>query len=198
MMELSYIEQNLLSLIVLQKSKDKIHEQVIFNKKVQKSSVLMILNLVNKTIILTQRAKDLSRHKNEISFPGGKYDALDNSLLETATRETKEEIGLIIPRKQVISQLMKTYTLSGYEVYPYIAFLNTTPKFIINKNEVQNIVEIPFKIFLNLKNYKKFSFLHKNKIRNTIAIKYKNYFIWGLTAVLLHDLSKRIALDNSE
>ena len=197
-MKLSYIEQNLLSLIVLQKSQDNVNEQVIFNKEVHKSSVLIILNLVNKTIILTQRAKSLSRHKNEISFPGGKYDALDNSLIETATRETEEEIGLIIPRKQVISKLRKTYTLSGYEVYPYIAFLNTTPKFIINKKEVQNIVEIPFKIFLNFKNYKKFSFLHKNEIKNTIAIKYKNYFIWGLTAVLLHDLSKRIASNNSE
>ena len=197
-MKLRYIEQNLLSLIVLQKSQENINEQVIFNEDVHKSSVLIILNLVNKTIILTQRAKSLSRHKNEISFPGGRYDALDNSLIETATRETEEEIGLIIPRKQVISKLRKTYTLSGYEVYPYIAFLNTTPKFIINKSEVQNIVEIPFKIFLNLKNYKKFSFLHKNKIRNTIAIKYKNYFIWGLTAVLLHDLSKRITLNNSE
>ena len=160
--------------------------------------MLIILNLVNKTIILTQRAKSLSRHKNEISFPGGRYDALDNSLIETATRETEEEIGLIIPRKQVISKLSKTYTLSGYEVYPYIAFLNTTPKFIINKSEVQNIVEIPFKVFLNFKNYKKFSFLHKNEIKNTIAIKYKNYFIWGLTAVLLHDLSKRITSNNSE
>ena len=197
-MKLRYIEQNLLSLIVLQKSQDNINEQVIFNNDVHKSSVLIILNLVNKTIILTQRAKSLSRHKNEISFPGGKYDALDNSLIETATRETEEEIGLIIPRKQVISKLRKTYTLSGYEVYPYIAFLNTTPKFIINKSEVQNIVEIPFKIFLNFKNYKKFSFLHKNEIKNTIAIKYKNYFIWGLTAVLLHDLSKRISSNNSE
>ena len=197
-MKLRYIEQNLLSLIVLQKSQDNINEQVIFNKDVHKSSVLIILNLVNKTIILTQRAKSLSRHKNEISFPGGKYDALDNSLIETATRETEEEIGLIIPRKQVISKLRKTYTLSGYEVYPYIAFLNTTPKFIINKKEVQNIVEIPFKVFLNFNNYKKFSFLHKNEIKNTIAIKYKNYFIWGLTAVLLHDLSQRIASNNSE
>ena len=68
-MKLSYIEQNLLSLIVLQKSQDNINEQVIFNKHVHKSSVLIILNLVNKTIILTQRAKSLSRHKNEISFP---------------------------------------------------------------------------------------------------------------------------------
>ncbi|ASK78628.1 hypothetical protein CF386_06230 [Paraphotobacterium marinum] len=197
-MKLSYIEQNLLSLIVLQKSQDNVNDQVIFNKEVHKSSVLIILNLVNKTIILTQRAKGLSRHKNEISFPGGRYDALDNSLIETATRETEEEIGLIIPRKQVISKLSKTYTLSGYEVYPYIAFLNTTPKFIINKSEVQNIVEIPFKIFLNFENYKKFSFLYKNKIKNTLAIKFKNYFIWGLTAVLLHDLSKRISSNSSE
>ena len=62
-MKLRYIEQNLLSLIVLQKSQDNINEQVIFNKDVHKSSVLIILNLVNKTIILTQRAKSLSRHK---------------------------------------------------------------------------------------------------------------------------------------
>ena len=50
-------------------------------------------------IILTKRSSNLRSHANEISFPGGKYANEDNSLIETAIRETKEEIGIDIMRE---------------------------------------------------------------------------------------------------
>ena len=52
-----------------------------------------IIGTREPSLVFTVRSSDLSRHAGEISFPGGLQDGTE-SLLETALRETAEEIGL--------------------------------------------------------------------------------------------------------
>ena len=58
------------------------------------ASVLIIIYGDNPTIIMTEKPKSMKFHAGEISFPGGKFDSSDSDLLDTALRETSEEIGL--------------------------------------------------------------------------------------------------------
>ena len=62
---------------------------------------------------MTEKPKDLKVHAGEISFPGGKPEESDKDLLDTALRETEEEIGLHILRDQVIGQLEPVTTLNS-------------------------------------------------------------------------------------
>ncbi len=49
-------------------------------------------------VVLTRRRADLRRHAGEISFPGGRRDPEDATLMDTALREAEEEIGLLARR----------------------------------------------------------------------------------------------------
>ncbi len=72
--------------------------------------------------MLTRRRADLRRHAGEISFPGGRRDAEDANLADTALREAEEEIGL--PRAQVslLGELPQTSTFAtNYVIHPFVA-----------------------------------------------------------------------------
>ena len=86
--------------------------------------VLIIIHCKNMIphVLLTRRSSNLKSHTGEISFPGGQYSsAQDLSLLDTALRETKEEVGLSFRLKDILGQLESVYTLtSNYSIVPFI------------------------------------------------------------------------------
>ncbi len=69
------------------------------------ASVLVLIYGKEPIVVMTEKPKHMKFHAGEISFPGGKLDVNDSDLLQTALRETIEEIGLVISREQVIGQL---------------------------------------------------------------------------------------------
>ena len=77
------------------------------------ASVLVVIYGEEPLVVMTEKPKHMKFHAGEISFPGGKLDANDSDLLQTALRETTEEIGLIISRDQVIGQLEPVVTLNS-------------------------------------------------------------------------------------
>ncbi|MGI0038041.1 MAG: NUDIX hydrolase, partial [Nitrososphaera sp.] len=68
------------------------------------SAVLVIIHYHHDSphILLTKRSSLLKMHSGEISFPGGRFVKEDGTLLSTALRETKEEIGITFPPEQII------------------------------------------------------------------------------------------------
>ena len=77
------------------------------------ASVLIVIYGKEPIILMTEKAKTLKVHAGEISFPGGKWCEKDEDLLETAIRETEEELDLQISRKQIIGQLDPVVTLNS-------------------------------------------------------------------------------------
>ena len=69
------------------------------------ASVLVVIYDSSPKIIMTEKPQSMKLHAGEISFPGGKLDPMDSDLLDTALRETNEEIGLHISRGQILGQL---------------------------------------------------------------------------------------------
>jgi 8-oxo-dGTP pyrophosphatase MutT (NUDIX family) len=75
-------------------------------------------------VVLTRRRADLRRHAGEISFPGGRQDPEDSTLLDTALRETEEEIGLARKHVHVVGALEPTSTfVTNYAIHPFVALL---------------------------------------------------------------------------
>jgi 8-oxo-dGTP pyrophosphatase MutT (NUDIX family) len=64
-------------------------------------------------------------HGGQIAFPGGKRDPEDETMLDTALREVREELGLIVERNDVLAELpMEQTRTNGYRVFPYLARIN--------------------------------------------------------------------------
>ena len=93
------------------------------------ASVLVVVYGQDPCIIMTKKSKHMRIHAGEVSFPGGKMDG-DSDLLQTALRETGEEIGLTLPtsKAQVTGQLEPVVTLnSGFLILPFVSVVDNIP-----------------------------------------------------------------------
>ena len=140
-------------------------------------------------VLLTKRASHLTHHPGQISFPGGKVEPNDRSMIATALRETEEEIGLKSKDIQVLGQLTSYQTISGYEITPIVAFARKNDNYQFDDNEVAEVFHVPLSHFLLREHHIKVPFYHKGKSHNVHFMPYQEYNIWGATAAILHDLS---------
>ena len=80
-------------------------------------------------------------HPNEISFPGGKTEPRDESFLDTALRETHEEIGLPRERIRVLAELEPVETrATGFRIYPFLGAIDPTD-WVVDHNEVAEVID---------------------------------------------------------
>ena len=151
------------------------------------SSVLIIFHFTDckPKIILTKRSSLLKYHKNEISFPGGTFKETDSSLLNTALRETKEEIGLNIHSNEILGSFHTVRTLtSNFAIIPFVTFQDSIRKTKILIDEVSEVLDIPvFDLFKGLNN----NFNYKN-FSDSYAFRYNSEIIWGATARILKQI----------
>ncbi len=155
------------------------------------SSVLILFypaeDLLKTVFIL--RPKYDGIHSGQISFPGGKKESDDPTLVETALRESKEEINIEPSTVKVLGTLTELYIPpSNYIVLPVVGCTDKKPDFIADKNEVDKIIETDLESLFDKK-------LIKEKMidasgHRIIAPYYdlKGYVLWGATAMILTEL----------
>ena len=150
------------------------------------ASVLVIIYGDEPIVIMTEKPKHMKFHAGEISFPGGKLDVDDSDLLETALRETSEEIGLTISKEQVIGQLKPVITLnSGFLILPFVSIVDKIPTLAANA-EVENIFHIPLESFL--KTMANDPDPSHNLIQEMYTFEYQNQIVWGASARILKQI----------
>jgi len=174
----------------LQQLKDAFSDKILPEAKQDGTSKLAAVMIViygsEPKIIMTERPKSMNQHAGEISFPGGKWKDDDNDLLETAIRETKEEIDLDIRRNQVIGQLAPVTTLnSGFKITGFISILDDIPK--LNSNaEIETIFQIPITSFL--KTLADDTDPNHRSIQEMFILTHNNKIIWGASARMLKQM----------
>ena len=143
-------------------------------------------------LILIHRTDRGTRHRGEISFPGGKYEyQTDKTLLETALRETEEEIGVPRNNIKILGCLDDFPTMTKYIITPFIAIMSRDQKLVKEDTEVRTILKIPIDFFIKKENFReqaidigghKFPIFYFNYIDNE---SHKKYTIWGATAYMI-------------
>ena len=156
------------------------------------ASVLVVIYGKEPYVLMTEKPKHLKFHAGEISFPGGKLDKTDSDLLETALRETREEIGLNIPREKVIGQLKPVTTLnSGFTIIPFVAIVDSISKLTANA-EVEKIFEIPLKPFL--KTMADDPDPNHHSIQEMFIFSFEDKIVWGASARVLNQIVKLLKI----
>ena len=158
--------------------------------KYRLASVLVVIYGKDPVVVMTEKPKHMKFHAGEISFPGGKLDSNDSDLLDTALRETSEEIGLTISRDQVIGQLDPVVTLnSGFLILPFVSVVDEIPALSANA-EVEKIFHIPLDSFLDtMANDPDPS---HNIIQEMFIFEYQKQIVWGASARILKQMHSRL------
>ena len=140
------------------------------------------------TILLTQRTDHLYDHAGQISFPGGRREAHDESPAATALRETFEEIGLPHSLVEVLGALPEYTTVTGYRVTPVVGLVTPPPAFKLDAFEVAEAFEVPLTFFLDPGNHQRNTLQYQGRTRHYYAMPYEQRYIWGATAGMLMNL----------
>ena len=158
------------------------------------ASVLIIIYGESPFVIMTKKASNLKVHAGEIAFPGGKWCEKDQDLLETAIRETKEELCLDVSREHVIGQLDSVITLnSRYMITPFIAILDTISSLTAN-SEVESILHIPLIPFLNTMDEDDLP--EHRSIKEMYTFTFEKHNVWGASARMLKQINTLLSKKN--
>lgn len=157
------------------------------------SAVLVILYNRHRQphVLLSQRSEDLRQHAGEISFPGGTPEPKDTSLLETALRETREELDLDIPKSLILGLLPQVQTLTGFNISPFVTLVDPLPPYRKNPDEVQKVLEIPLRPLLSTHHPE----MGYPPNKQMVAYWFLEHRVWGATAKILN-LIRRLDSDH--
>ncbi len=156
------------------------------------ASVLMPLVMRDDgvSMLLTQRTAHLHDHAGQVSLPGGRVDASDQSAIETALRETEEEVGLHRRHIEVLGTLPDYFTGTGFCVTPVVALVQPPFDLRADPFEVAEIFEVPLSFLMNGMHHQRRTFEFPGGVgrRTFYAMPYERFFIWGATAGMLRNL----------
>jgi 8-oxo-dGTP pyrophosphatase MutT (NUDIX family) len=139
------------------------------------------------SLLLTQRTAHLSAHGGQISFPGGRVEKHDSSPVDTALRETEEEIGLARRHIETVGSLPDYLTTSGFRVTPVVSLIRPPFDLKRDEGEVAEIFEVPLVHLMDPGNHQTRSIDLETGTRTFYSMPYDRHFIWGATAGMLRN-----------
>jgi 8-oxo-dGTP pyrophosphatase MutT (NUDIX family) len=142
-------------------------------------------------VVLTRRRADLRRHAGEISFPGGRRDPGDATLIDTALREAEEEIGLPRGDVQVLGELPSTSTFAtNYLIQPFVGRIAASRRWRPSPREVDAVLELPVSALREGRTRTRLQ--RRGFTFETDAYIVGEHVIWGATARILEHLLERL------
>lgn len=179
------------SLLIIPQLRERLRYYRPSPGKVDAAVLVPVTDESTPHIILTRRASHMSSHAGEVAFPGGKCDSTDASIIATALRESREEIGLPEDQVQVIGELDVFTSKVGLKVQPIIGMVPHDLRLVPNPGEIESIFRVPVEFFLN----EQVSYTHNFRFMGQDIVvpsfNFGDYVIWGLTAFMIVDLMKR-------
>ncbi len=155
--------------------------------------VPLLLDPEGVEIVYTVRKGHLNDHAGQISFPGGSLEPGDDSLLNTALREAKEEIDLGREMVEVIGELEEMYIPpSNFRVSPYVGLLPHEAEFTIDPREVEEVFTVPLRDLLSSSNFQKVLWTRDGREYEVPVFAVAGYEVWGATAAMTAALLSRL------
>ncbi|MBI3509375.1 MAG: CoA pyrophosphatase [Bacteroidetes bacterium] len=140
--------------------------------------------------MLIRRPSYDGTHSGQLALPGGKMDKRDETLLQTALRETEEEVGVRFAKKNILGALTPLYIpVSNFLVQPYIVYAKEKPQWKQNPAEVDDIIEFRLaQIFDETLKSRKKIVIGKNMFIDAPCYLINGQILWGATAMIYSEL----------
>ena len=144
------------------------------------------------TAILTKRLDDMRKHPGQVAFPGGRIDPGEDAV-EAALREAHEELALEPAHVRVVGATDRYVTGTGFEITPVLGVVppGLPPK--PNPGEVEAWFETPLSVLLDRANWSRNTVFWKGADRTYYEMEWDGFHIWGVTAAIIVNLSRRLA-----
>jgi 8-oxo-dGTP pyrophosphatase MutT (NUDIX family) len=138
-------------------------------------------------IVFIKRTLTVRTHRGQISFPGGSRENCDRTLMDTALRESAEEIGLCPEDVEVLGELDdEVTTTSNYIVTPFVAAMPWPYHFVINAAEVDEIISVPIRALQEDGCRTAAREILDGRLVESYNYNYRGRVIWGATARILY------------
>ena len=134
-------------------------------------------------------------HGGQIGFPGGKHDPEDETMLDTALREVREELGVIVSKDDVLAELpMEQTRTTGYRVFPYLACITVPERWQIAQREIAEIVDVKLTDLTRAGAHDKMidRFPTWNKAEQVPFYQVGEHRLWGLSYRILRSVISRL------
>lgn len=169
------------------------HDQFDDAVTVEQAAVLIaVVDRAEPGVILTRRTDTLRNHAGQIAFPGGRIDPCDASAVAAALREAEEEVALPPASVTVIGAADRYRTVSGFDVTPVIGVVPADLILTPSADEVAEVFEVPLAFLLDTANHARGSIDWRGRERHYYEINWGGYRIWGATAAIIVNLSRRL------
>lgn len=141
-------------------------------------------------VMLIKRAEHLNSHRGQVAFPGGMWEPGDASLLDTALRETEEEVALPRDQVQLIARLPRRETRTGTPVTPYVGLFPRDWTLRPDPRELDAVFRVPLDYLTDQRHLVSDRFEVGAEVQELLCYRYGEYRIWGFTLnVLVHFLN---------
>jgi len=159
------------------------------------SAAVMILFMNRDSephLLLTQRSDKVKTHKGQMSLPGGGRDSTDRDILETAFRETYEEVGIRPDKIEHLGRFDDYISIFGFHVTVFVGAVEYPVEYTFCQDEIDAYLEVPVRIFVN-REYGKVQYItYEGKEYKIYHYFYGGLEIWGLTARILTDFAEEV------
>ncbi|MBC7260624.1 MAG: CoA pyrophosphatase [Chloroflexi bacterium] len=152
----------------------------------------------NLVLPLTQRTETVELHKGQISLPGGAREPQDKTLIDTALRETTEELG--VPREAIepLGALTPLYIpVSSFCVYPFVGYAKGAFTMQSDPKEVLQVIEVPLHLLLDASTRQVETHFRDNQRFEVPVYRIASYKVWGATAMILAEFLALLRLAQS-
>jgi 8-oxo-dGTP pyrophosphatase MutT (NUDIX family) len=160
----------------------------------KKSAVMILLyeGMDGLFFPLIERTEYPGVHSKQIGLPGGAWEQEDTDYVQTALRETEEEIGVNRLQVEVIGQLSSLYIPpSNFWVQPVVGLLSHSPKFVPDPSEVASIIETPLSYLVDPALRVESKIKHSTGMSLVVpSFLIHGHVVWGATAMMLSELSE--------
>ena len=138
-------------------------------------------------LVLTQRAEMLNSHRGQVAFPGGRVDPDDRGAVETALRESQEEIGIDPRDVRVLGELDQVRAAANYLVTPVVGLIPFPYEFRLNASETAAVFSVPISALLD-QNILTVDQRFGSEWGPIYHFHYQSWDIWGATARIIKQL----------
>lgn len=141
-------------------------------------------------LVMTKRTDQVSSHRGQVSFPGGRVDASDPSFEDAALRETWEELGIAPETVRVMGRLDDAWSRHGHYVIPFVGWLERRPELFPNPREVAEVLIADMETIMRPEAEREHPVVlsQGGKPHVAKAFAWEGGYVWGLTADLLLEL----------